>query len=344
MSRVYFKSVDSYSNLNAVNKAAASVLQELASAENLSLESFIPLKVHCGEKGNKTFIRPDNFNGIINYLEQQGVRSEFVETNALYRGERNTTNKHLKVAKEHGFTRLPLVIADGECGEEYELVEINKKHFQVCKIAKGLAKHEQVIVLSHFKGHTLAGFGGAVKQLGMGFAAKGGKLDQHANSIPKINPRKCRACKACVLKCPADAIILLKKAKIRKEKCIGCASCIGVCLHSAVSNSWLPSLSKSFFERLVEYAYAAAVNKKHIYINFALNITKACDCEGHHMKIVAKDIGLLASTDPVAIDQACLDLVNKNERKRLFKRGRYALEYAEKIGLGSRDYEFIDLI
>lgn len=198
-------------------------------------------------------------------------------------------------------------------------------------------------MLSHFKGHVLAGFGGAIKQLSMGCASKGGKLAQHANSIPKINRLKCRACKACANKCPQSAITVDKKAKIDKNKCVGCASCMATCQFSAITNSWFASLTKSFNERLAEYAYAAAKGKNNIYISFAFNITKNCDCEGHPMKHIAKDIGIFASTDPVAIDQACLDILDKNEGRTVFKRGRNTLEYAASIGLGSREYELIEL-
>jgi uncharacterized Fe-S center protein len=343
MKKVYFKAIDSYTKTSEINAAAAQLLQIIEEKEKISLSRFIPLKVHLGEKGNTTFITPNNFHGIIDYLESKNIASAFIETNVLYRGERNTIDNHLKVAKDHGFTRIPVMIADGEVGEEYEEIEIKKKHFDYCKIAKGISKEDQLIVLSHFKGHALAGFGGAIKQLAMGCASKGGKLAQHANSIPKISAIKCKSCKVCAAKCPENAIEVTKKAKIDKNKCVGCASCMAACPYGAISNSWLASLTKSFNERLAEYAYGAAKNKNHIYITFAFNITKNCDCEGHAMKPIAKDLGVFASTDPVAIDAACLAVLDKNEGKTVFKRGRYTLEYAEKIGLGSRDYELVEI-
>lgn len=343
MSKVYFKAIDSYSKTEEINAAAVELLRIIEEKENTKLNKYVPLKVHLGEKGNTTFIHPRNFDGIIDYLKQKDIDTVFIETNVLYKGQRNTVTNHLKVAEEHGFTKVPVIIADGEAGEEYELIEINKKNFDKCKIARAIAVEEQLIVLSHFKGHALAGYGGAIKQLGMGFASKGGKLAQHANSIPKISSLKCKACKACAMKCPENAIIVDKKAKIDKNKCVGCASCMASCPHNAISNSWLASLSKSFNERLAEYAYAAAKDKRHIYISFAFNITKNCDCEGHPMKIIAKDLGVFASTDPVAIDQACLDVLDKNEGRIVFKRGRYTLQYAEKIGLGSRSYELEEI-
>jgi uncharacterized Fe-S center protein len=343
MSKVYFKAIDSYSKTEEISSAAEELLNVIVEKEGIDLHKYIPLKVHLGEKGNITFIEPKNFDGIINYLESKNIDTAFIETNVLYKGQRNTVENHTRVAKEHGFTRIPVVIADGEAGENFESVEIKKKHFDYCKIASALAKEDQIIVLSHFKGHMLAGFGGAIKQLGMGFASKGGKLAQHANSIPKISSRKCQGCKACSLKCPENAIIVDKKARIDKSKCVGCASCMASCKFNAISNSWFASLTKSFNERLAEYAYAATNGKQIIYISFAFNITKNCDCEGHAMKPVAKDLGVFASLDPVAIDQACLDVLDKNEGRTVFRRGRYTLEYAAGIGLGSRKYELVNI-
>lgn len=343
MKKVYFKSINSYSKTEEISRAAQELLDKIVKDENMVLEKFIPLKVHFGEKGNKTYIESKNYSGIINYLKSKDIESAYIETNVLYRGERTTREKHINLAKEHGFTELPIIIADGEHGESFEEVEIKKKHFEKCKIGKEIAKQKQIIVLSHFKGHILAGFGGAIKQLGMGCASRGGKLDQHANSIPKISGFKCKACGACAAKCPESAIKLSPKAKIDKDKCVGCASCMAICPHSAISNSWLGSLSKYFNERLAEYAYAASKDKNNIYITFAFNITRQCDCEGHSMKPVAKDLGVFASTDPIAIDQACLDMLDKVNGRKVFGRGRHTLEYGEKIGLGSREYQLVEL-
>jgi len=343
MSKVYFKAIDSYSKTEEISNAAEQLLIKLVEEENLCLEKFIPLKVHFGEKGNNTFIKSENYVGIINYLKGKSIDSAFIETNVLYRGERTTKEKHIKLAKEHGFIELPILIADGEHGEDFQEVEINKKNFKTCKIGKEIANKEQLIVISHFKGHALAGFGGAIKQLGMGCASRGGKLAQHANSIPRINSLKCKGCKACALRCPENAIIVDKKAKINKDKCVGCASCMAICPYAAISNSWLASISKSFNERLAEYAYAAHNDKKNIYITFAFNITKNCDCEGHNMKPIVHDVGVFASMDPVSIDKACLDVIDKNNGKTVFRRGRSTLDYAEKIGLGSKEYTLLEV-
>lgn len=340
MVNVYFKIVNSYSNTHEVSCAAKQLLETVVSKENIELKPRIPLKVHFGERGNKTFIEPKNFDGVIDYLKEKEVDSCFIETNVLYASERTTRNRHIALAKEHGFTRLPIVIADGERGEEYVEVEINKKHFKTCKIGKAIAEEKQLIVLSHFKGHILAGFGGAIKQLGMGCAARPGKLEQHANSKPLLNPLKCRKCRTCLSHCPTQAIELGLMPKINKNRCIGCAACIAVCPNKAMGVNWFNTRPKTFREKLAEYAYAAQKNKENIYISFALNMTKDCDCDGKEMKPVAADIGVFASKDPVALDKACLDTVNNCEKRRVFS-GEDIFIHAKEIGLGSTEYKLI---
>jgi uncharacterized Fe-S center protein len=339
---VYFKAIDSYSKTREIQTGAREILEKTIHTEGIRLESYVPVKVHFGEKGNKTFIESKNFEGIIAYLKEHNVQSAFIETNVLYSGSRMTKTQHLQTAKEHGFTQLPIVIADGEHGEEHEEVEINQKHFKTCKIGKEIANQKQMIVLSHFKGHRMAGFGGAIKQLAMGCAARGGKLAQHADAKPLINPLQCKKCKACVRHCPVDAIHIGWIPRIDKQKCIGCAGCMAVCPHRAIMFNFLRSFSKAFPEKLVEYAFAAPKNQTNIYVTFAFKMTRGCDCEGHKMKPIVRDLGIFASTDPVAIDQACLDLLDKREGKKVFGRARHQLEYAENIGLGKRQYHLIE--
>lgn len=340
MQKVYFSPIESYQETAKIRAAAKNLLQSVVEEEQVELQAHVPLKVHFGEKGNMTFIGPENFEGVIEYLHEKEAQSSFIETNVLYRGERTTRTKHLKLAKEHGFTQIPVVIADGEHGEDFEEVEIKQKHFRVCKIGKEIAQQKQMIVISHFKGHLLAGFGGAIKQLAMGCAARGGKLEQHANAIPIINPLKCNKCRTCVPHCPADAIHIGWLPRINSRKCIGCASCIAVCPFGAIMlNPLRASFSTTFYEKLAEYALAAHQDKRHIYLSFALNITKNCDCRGQAMKPITGDLGVLASSDPVALDQACLDLLDQRNGKKVFSRGRRALEYGEQIGLGSRRYQ-----
>jgi len=275
-------------------------------------------------------------------LKEKKIATSFIETNVLYKSDRTKKDTHIALAREHGFTQLPIIIADGEIGEDYVEVEINKKHFKKCMIGRGFSKFHQFIIVSHFKGHELAGFGGAIKQLGMGFASRGGKLSQHVNSIPLINPLQCKKCGICIENCPASAITMKSLSiSIDKKKCIGCAACIAVCPNNALKINWGASLSYKFSERLAEHAFAAQKNKNNIYISLAVDITKNCDCIGEVMKPIHSNLGVFASTDPVAIDAACLDMLKKVDGKTFSD--KKTLAYAEKIGLGKREYKLIKL-
>jgi len=346
MNKVYFIKARENNTPENISADAAILFQNFLERENVSLAEKLPLKVHFGEKGNKTFIPPTCFNGLIDILKRRKIEACYTETNALYRGQRQNRTDHEKLAAEHGFTQLPVVIADGEYGDDFEQVKINGKHFESCFIGKSIASAEQVLVISHFKGHMLAGFGGAVKQLAMGCAARGGKLAQHHNNIPKIKSRKCEGCGECAENCPSDAITVSDKATIDIEKCIGCASCMAVCRQGAIGanmfNLVTSALTKTFSERLAEYAYAAQKDKPNLYVNFACNITRGCDCEGHAMKIILPDMGIFAGTDPIAVDQACLDTIESTMGRKYFKRGRHALSYGSALGLGSMTYELVN--
>jgi len=343
MNNVYYKLIESYSNTEEISNTARVLLEKIVEVENISLNSFVPIKTHFGEKNNDTFIKPDNYNGVMDYLEENNIESSFIETNVLYQGERMTKTNHVKLAKEHGFTRLPIIIADGEHGEMYEEVQIDKKNFKSCKIGMEFKNYDQMLVLAHFKGHLNAGFGGAIKQLAMGCAARGGKLAQHSNTAPIVNKENCISCGICVDKCPVDAITIDDTAEINPDICIGCASCIAVCPESTIVNQWSVVNMDTFLERMAEHAYAAQIGKENIYINFVFNITEDCDCFSGHMDLIAKDVGILASSDPVAIDMASHDLLDLINEREVLSSGRYLLDYCEEIGLGSKEYELIEI-
>ncbi|MFP4403523.1 MAG: DUF362 domain-containing protein [Candidatus Woesearchaeota archaeon] len=343
MANIYFKEINSINDEELISKYSKELIETLIKKEKIKLEKEIPLKVHFGEKGNKTFIKPTCFNGIIELLNEKKIKSSYIETNVLYRGERTRKKDHIKLAKKHGFNNLSIIIADGEHGEDYVDIKIDKKHFKTCKIGKEFERYSQFIVISHFKGHILAGFGGAIKQLAMGFASRGGKLNQHSSSIPFINPLKCNKCKICVKNCKYDAIKINRIfPRIVKNKCVGCASCIAVCPYGAVKINWTSSISQNFYEKIAEYAFAAQKNKNNIYINYALNITKQCDCVGREMKPFVKDLGIFVSTDPVAIDNACIEMLKNRENKKLFK-GLHTIKYSQEINLGNKEYKLIKL-
>lgn len=345
MSKVYYKKSGERSSEKELSDAAGALLAMLVKEEGLALEKEIPLKVHFGEEGNVTYIRPGCFDGIIDFLEERGISSLFMDTSVLYTGARTRRDSHIRLALSHGFTRLPVVIADGEAGEDFAEVPVKGRHFKSCKIGAEYQKYDRMIVLSHFKGHRIAGFGGALKQLSMGFAAKGGKLAMHMGIKPYIIGLLCRKCGICAAGCPAGAISEGGKVRIDGEKCIGCGACFALCPNRAVSIYTLKSACFAllrrgdFYERLAEYAYAAQTGRRNIYINFAVNITENCDCISKKMTPVMRDLGVFAGTDPVAVDMACCRAAR--EAGHAFK-GTEQLLYAEKIGLGSTSYELAD--
>jgi uncharacterized Fe-S center protein len=252
-----------------------------------------------------------------------------------------------------------VIIADGIRGNNYNDVEINKKHFEKCHIAGSICDADGMVTVSHFKGHEMAGFGGAIKNLAMGCAPAIGKKDQHSTR-QKVNKEKCITCGECEKVCPVDAITIEEKADIDNTICIGCGECMTVCPTDAIYLNWKTEL-QDFNERMVEYAYASVKDKPTLYINFLNDITPNCDCAPWSDAAMVEDIGILASTDPVAIDQASHDLVHqakvnensivsdKERKDDIFKTvhpntiGEVQLEYGEKIGLGSRKYELVKL-
>ena len=337
MEKVYYYKTNT-SDFLEIGEIAKSLLEKIIDDNDIKLEENVPLKVHFGEDGNITYIPAIAYDGIIDYLETKKVNTFFIETNVLYRGPRTTRTSHIKLAKEHGFVRLPIIIADGESGESYYNVEINKEFLNTCKLGLEFKNYNQYIICSHFKGHVLAGFGGALKQLCMGFASRGGKMEQHSQTLPTVLESKCISCGVCVKKCDVNAIKMVEKAFIDKKTCVGCAMCIAVCATGAIYHDWN---SDHFFEKMAEYAYAAALNKNNIYISFVSNITKECDCFSSKMEFVAGNIGVFASLDPVALDTACIDILQKDSKSKIFENGRKVLVHAEKIGIGNSKYEII---
>ena len=312
------------------------------------LKSPVAIKTHFGEKGNVTFPNPV----IVSFFSDsvKDKKACLIECNVLYKGERTFASTHQKLAKEHGFNFLPIDICDGEKGDEEIEIKIDEKHFKKAKVGSGVDKYNSILSVAHFKGHGACGFGGAIKNIGMGLASRAGKLEIHSRIMPSIETEKCIGCRACVDCCPVNAIILNKnnKAEIDSKKCIGCAKCISVCSKKAVKIPWRGTTNVEFEERLAEYCKAILKNKKTYFVNLLVDITEGCDCVGKKMKPFMKDIGFLASKDPVAIDQASFDLVKNTYGKDPFREkwhvnSEHQLEYAEKINLGTRDYELVKL-
>ncbi len=350
MPNVFFKKID-YETLLKNPEEVLKGLEASGIADDFKKDQFTGLKIHFGEKGNKSYINPNFLLPLAKFLKKRQTRPFLFETNTLYHGQRMNTISHINLAYNHGFGKLdlPIIIGDGIKGDDYLEVKIGKKHFSSCYLAYSLKDINYLLVLSHLTGHMLTGFGAAVKNLGMGCAARRGKLAQHCQVTPFINDKRCVACGLCKAICPAMAIEKGEAACfIVKDKCIGCAQCISVCPTGALDVVWSQDCNL-LGEKMAEYAYALTKKVKCSYVNFCLYITRECDCLNKEEKGFIKDIGMLFSRDPVAIDKASLDLVLRQENKDMFLEAHpkieylHHLQYASDIGLGSLDYKLIEI-
>jgi len=350
MPEVFFKKITRQNLLN--NTGSVLFLLEKAQLySRLKDNDFVGIKIHFGEKGNQSYISPKIIKPLVNALKQRKTKPFLFDTNTLYHGKRANALDHLTLAAGHGFSSVgaPLLIADGLRGKDFITVNINKHHYTKCFIAALWKDTDFILCASHFTLHMLMGFGGAIKNLGMGLASRRGKLAQHCELSPRINEEECTACGKCSCNCPVQAIT--KKDSyyaIIPEKCIGCAQCISVCSQNAVKINWSGKYTL-LQERMVEYAYAATRNDNCAYINFCLYLTKECDCMNKEPKGFVEDLGVLFSYDPVALDKASVDLLIKREGRDVIKEAHpdveymHQFEYAQRIGLGNANYNLIEL-
>jgi hypothetical protein len=326
----------------------------------ISKDDFVALKAHFGERGNKAFVKPDKWTPIVSKVQEHGGRPFWTDSNTLYRGSRGDSLNHLSTAHEHGFTfektGAHAIIADGLEGKSYAEIPVNYKHFQKISVGSLIMEADAIIALSHFKGHEVTGFGGAIKNIGMGLASRAGKQQMHADLKPVVDKKACTSCGRCIKWCPQDAIHWTsdKKAEVDLSKCIGCGQCVVTCRFDAISISWAGE-PDSVQEKLAEYAAGVGAHFKNkiAFINFITDVSENCDCYGFNSEPIVPDIGVLASFDPVALDQACVDMINKSPgRIKGVDKFRtiwpnvdwtVQLKHAEKIGLGRRDYELIKL-
>jgi uncharacterized Fe-S center protein len=291
------------------------------------------LKIHVGEDGNTNYVSPLFVRRVCDHVRNAGGRPILTDTTTLYRGRRFRGDLHIELAHEHGFSFAPFVIGDGLYGDDS--IDVNGS-----KIASLFAHVESMICVSHFKGHLNCGFGGALKNLGMGCAAKGGKLEMHSRSKPSIDQKKCTKCLRCLEYCIFDAVKKTAQGlSIDHRSCSGCGGCMSICPERAIVFTW-DAASSDIQKGIARYATDSVRSAKVFYLNFLINISPNCDCFHTNQPMIADDIGILASTDPVSIDQACYDMV-KTEIDDLYPRvnAQDQLAFAEEFGLGERTYE-----
>jgi uncharacterized Fe-S center protein len=313
--KVYFTDL----RARAANKNRTAKIKKLFEAagfdDRVARGDLTAVKVHFGERGCDTHLSPSHVRTVVERVKARGARPFVTDTNTLYSGSRHNAVDHLATAVEHGFDYAvlgaPVIIADGLDSTNVIEVPVAGKHFSSVKIAGDIVRADSLLVLSHFKGHELAGFGGAVKNLAMGCAPRAGKRDQHCIRF-KVEPKKCVGCGECQRVCPVGAARMVEQVSvIDAAVCVGCGECLAVCPKKAMTMDWRTEIVP-FMERLVEYARGAVTGKEHRvgFLNFLVSVTPDCDCAAWSDAPIVPDIGFLASTDPVALDRACFDLVN----------------------------------
>lgn len=361
-SAVYFTDLRTSIEDNLAAKTAR-LLERAGINECIQPGDLTAVKLHFGEAGNTAFIRPLFVGWIVEAVAALGAKPFLTDANTLYRGDRSDAVSHLLRAMKHGFdcfsTGAPVIIADGLRGTDARRIAFDGRHFRELSLASAVLAADSMVNVSHFKGHELTGFGGALKNLGMGCASREGKLKQHATISPHVEADLCVGCGRCSTICPANAIgFAARKASVDPQTCIGCAECITACHEGAIKINWNED-TRLFQEKMVEYAAGLQRCRqgKILHVNFLVDISPACDCYGHADRAIVPDIGILASNDPVAIDQASVDLVNeqpgcpgtclqRNTQAGADKiAGLYPdvdwdrqLDYAQELGIGQRNY------
>lgn len=355
-------------------KVGTSLLDKLdkliraAGIEQIDFENkFTAIKLHFGEPGNLSFLRPNFAKTVADRVRASGGKPFLTDCNTLYVGRRKEALEHLTAANENGFSPLTtgcqIIIGDGLKGTDDVEVPVNGGTIlKTAFIGRAIMDADIFISLNHFKGHELTGFGGAIKNIGMGCGSRAGKMAMHCNGKPSVDAEKCRGCRACTRYCAQGAIAITEhKAHIDHEKCVGCGRCIGVCNFSAIGSS-IDANSNDVNRRMVEYAKAVVDGRPHFHISIVNQVSPCCDCHGENDAAVVPDIGMFASFDPVALDHACIDAVNAAPviASSVLGQGGHAhgdhftcvhpttnwrsqIEHAETIGLGNGDYELTAL-
>ena len=366
--KVYFTSFKATGHENLLQKLHR--LMKTAGFETIDFtDKYAAIKIHFGEYGNLAFLRPNYAKVVADYVKELGGKPFLTDCNTLYVGSRKNALDHLETAYVNGFspyqTGCHVIIGDGLKGTDETIVPIDGEYVKEARIGHAIMDADVFITLTHFKGHEATGFGGAIKNIGMGGGSRAGKMEQHSAGKPYVNQRLCVGCGMCTRVCAHDAITIdERKSEINHDKCVGCGRCVGVCPKDAVlaasdeSNDVLNC-------KIAEYSKAVISGRPNFHISLVVDVSPNCDCHAENDAPILPNIGMFASFDPVALDQACVDaclkaapMPNSQLSDNLAKpnwhfhrdnfldsnpnvRWKETLEHAEKLGLGNREYELI---
>ena len=346
-----------------------------AGIDQLNLEGqFVAIKIHFGELGNVNYLRPNYARAVVDVVKELGGKPFLTDCNTLYPGSRKNALEHLYCAWENGFTPLtvgcPILIGDGLKGtDDIEVPVRGGEYVKNAKIGRAVMDADVFISLTHFKGHETTGFGGALKNLGMGCGSRAGKKEQHNNGKAYVQQEICRGCRRCMRECANNGLVFdpeTRKMHVDKEHCVGCGRCVGACNFDAIDFED-PNSNQMLNYRIAEYAKAVVDGRPQFHISLVMDISPNCDCHVENDAPILPDVGMFASFDPLALDQACVDACMKCEPLPNSQLGEHmrdphfvdhhdhftnstpesewqsCLSHAEKIGLGTRDYELIRL-
>lgn len=372
-SKVYFTDFKVRGGENLTGKLKR--LIKAAGFDSIDMEKkFTAIKMHFGEKGNLSFLRPNYARAVVDMVYEKDGKPFLTDCNTMYPGSRKNAIEHLYCAWENGFTPMtvncPVIIGDGLKGtDDIEVPVVGGECVKNAKIGRAVMDADVFISLTHFKGHEQASIGGAIKNIGMGCGSRAGKTEQHTSGKPFIKERKCRGCKRCMRECANNGLVFdpeTKKMHIDLDHCMGCGRCLGACNFDAIrfkQDNAVEMLNK----RMAEYAQAVCHGRPCFHISLVQDVSPYCDCHPENDIPVIPDIGMFASMDPVALDQACLDACKKEHpmpnsilAENLKKAGftdagdpfintspdtecDSCLSHAEKIGLGTRSYELVTI-
>ena len=335
---------------------------------------FVAIKMHFGELGNISFLRPNYARAVVDVVKELGGKPFLTDCNTMYPGSRKNALEHLYCAWENGFTPLtagcPILIGDGLKGtDDIEVPVRGGEYVKNAKIGRAVMDADVIISMTHFKGHEATGFGGALKNLGMGCGSRAGKKEQHNNGKAYVQQELCRGCRRCMRECANDGLVFdaeKRKMHVDKEHCVGCGRCVGACNFDAIDFED-PNSNQMLNYRIAEYAKAVVDGRPQFHISMVMDISPNCDCHEENDAPILPDVGMFASFDPLALDQACVDACMKCEPLPNSQLGEHlrdphfedhhdhftnstpesewqsCLSHAEKIGLGTRAYELIKL-